>query len=199
MGKIVSSGVVGKVQGRTGYINSTNNIQLAATEVVAVTSIGRDDPTTAEAKRAAVILRILQGDQALLEDNPWIQNVWFNTEDGASSSWPEEWSQSNKPSILLRRSFSLTRILNPSQQRAVDVMLSQQDKHRLTIVQGPPGTGKTSVISSFVQLSVKGYGRKGIWLVAQSNVAVKNIAEKLIKDNFEDWKLMVSKDFMHDW
>ncbi|KAG1840498.1 AAA domain-containing protein [Suillus subalutaceus] len=38
-----------------------------------------------------------------------------------------------------------------------------------------------------------------IWLVAQSNVAVRNITEKLDKVGFRDFKLLVSKDFHHDW
>jgi hypothetical protein len=42
-------------------------------------------------------------------------------------------------------------------------------------------------------------GLKGIWLVAQSNVAVKNIAEKLAANGFMDWKLLVSQDFHFDW
>ena len=41
--------------------------------------------------------------------------------------------------------------------------------------------------------------QSGIWLVAQSNVAVKNIAEKLASTGFEPWKLLVSKDFHFDW
>lgn len=200
MGSIVSNGIVGSIKGRIGHVNSTNNIQLAGTEVLTITSIGRDDPTTAEAKRAAVILRILQGDLGLLEDSPWVRNIWFNTKDDDGLSWPEEWSPPSMSSGPIRiPSFSPSRVLNPSQQKALNAMLSQRDGHRITIVQGPPGTGKTSVISSFVQYSVKGFNRTGIWLVAQSNVAVKNIAEKLINDNFEDWKLLVSKDFIYDW
>ncbi|KAG1821663.1 AAA domain-containing protein [Suillus subaureus] len=38
-----------------------------------------------------------------------------------------------------------------------------------------------------------------IWLVAHSNVAVKNIAEKLDKVGFREFKLLVSKDFHYDW
>ncbi|KIJ13465.1 hypothetical protein PAXINDRAFT_27455, partial [Paxillus involutus ATCC 200175] len=38
-----------------------------------------------------------------------------------------------------------------------------------------------------------------IWIAAQSNVAVKNIAEKLIKEGFDKFKLLVSKDFHLDW
>ena len=195
----MSSGVVGGIRGRNGIINSTSNIRLSGTEVLTITSIGRDDPTTAEAKRSAVILRILQGDLGLLEDSPWIRNIWFNTEDD-DLSWPEEWSRMPVHKAMpVEKPFFPTRVLNASQQKALNAMLSQQDMRRITIIQGPPGTGKTSVISSFVQYSVKGFHRSGIWLVAQSNVAVKNIAEKLINDNFEDWKLLVSKDFIQDW
>jgi len=40
-----------------------------------------------------------------------------------------------------------------------------------------------------------------VWLVAQSNVAVKNIAEKLLKVKIAEgqWKLLVSSDFHNDW
>ncbi|KAG2074301.1 hypothetical protein BDR04DRAFT_1126904 [Suillus decipiens] len=41
--------------------------------------------------------------------------------------------------------------------------------------------------------------KRTVWLVAQSNVAVKNIAEKLDKVGFREFKLLVSKDFHHDW
>ncbi|KAK0193842.1 P-loop containing nucleoside triphosphate hydrolase protein [Armillaria mellea] len=68
----------------------------------------------------------------------------------------------------------------------------------ITLIQGPPGTGKTSVIAAFVHCALA-EGKSGIWLIAQSNVAVKNIAEKLIKTNFKEWKLLVSQDFHYDW
>ncbi|KAF8554480.1 hypothetical protein OG21DRAFT_1385482, partial [Imleria badia] len=38
-----------------------------------------------------------------------------------------------------------------------------------------------------------------IWVAAQSNVAVKNIAEKFIKEGFRGFKLLVSRDFHYDW
>jgi hypothetical protein len=40
---------------------------------------------------------------------------------------------------------------------------------------------------------------KTIWLVAQSNVAVKNIAEKLASCDFWEFRLLVSFDFHFDW
>ncbi|EPQ54331.1 hypothetical protein GLOTRDRAFT_106780 [Gloeophyllum trabeum ATCC 11539] len=39
----------------------------------------------------------------------------------------------------------------------------------------------------------------GIWLVAHSNVAVKNIAEKLAGCDFLDFRLIVSHEFHFDW
>jgi regulator of nonsense transcripts 1 len=77
-------------------------------------------------------------------------------------------------------------------------MLQQSDDGRLTVIQGPPGTGKTTVIASFVQTALDG-GLSGIWLIAQSNVAVKNIAEKLADFGLTKWKLLVSKEFFEYW
>jgi superfamily II DNA or RNA helicase len=77
-------------------------------------------------------------------------------------------------------------------------MLQQSNDERLTVIQGPPGTGKTTVIASFVQTALDG-GLSGIWLIAQSNVAVKNIAEKLDDVGLTKWKLLVSKEFFEYW
>src|SRR6266540_452826 len=192
--------MVGSAKGSTAHINATDGVSLSGRMVMQVTSIGRDNPTTAEAKRAAVVLRVLQGELHLLHnrDTPWIQNIWFNTD--TPLVWPEAWL-ANLPQLRQSPRANTkppSRTLNPSQRRAVNTMLSEEDTNRFTIIQGPPGTGKTTVISSFVHLSIQ-LGRKGIWLVAESNVAVKNIAEKLLKDGFLNWKLLVSQDFRCDW
>ena len=65
--------------------------------------------------------------------------------------------------------------------------------------QGPPGTGKTTVISAVVQSKIIEHPSNTIWIIAQSNVAVKNVAEKLADSGFLDFKLLVSKDFHFDW
>lgn len=59
-------------------------------------------------------------------------------------------------------------------------------------------SGKTTVIAAFVCSAVAA-GASGLWLVAQSNIAVKNIAEKLADVEFLDWRLLVSKDFHFGW
>lgn len=47
--------------------------------------------------------------------------------------------------------------------------------------------------------TIKGTSDGTIWIVAQSNVAVKNVAEKLADSEFLDFRLLVSKDFHFDW
>ncbi|KAF8969176.1 hypothetical protein BDZ97DRAFT_269461 [Flammula alnicola] len=202
-GEFTVNAAMGAVSGRSGNINTDRALTDKA--IMTVTSIGRDDPTTAEAQRAATVLSILQGSEKLLDESPWIQNIWFPSSDDGLLVWPEEWkikgplkAPAPAPSPQSGNPFRHL-LLNPSQQEAVNFMLSEKDDHRITIIQGPPGTGKTSVIASFVQFAVHSFARGGIWLVAQTNVAVKNIAEKLISTGFMDWKLLVSKDFHFEW
>lgn len=69
----------------------------------------------------------------------------------------------------------------------------------ITIIQGPPGSGKTTIAAATV-MSVIGYSdTRTVYLAAQSNVAVKNIAEKLADVGFWQFKILVSNDFLFDW
>jgi regulator of nonsense transcripts 1 len=96
--------------------------------------------------------------------------------------------------------FPGTRKLNPSQEKAVNIILSNHDADRVALIHGPPGTGKTTVIAAAVTSVMASRNRSStLWLIAQSNVAVKNIAEKLADIDFLDFKLLVSKDFHFDW
>ncbi|KAJ7285109.1 hypothetical protein C8J57DRAFT_709618 [Mycena rebaudengoi] len=194
-------GTTGPVDGRTAGLNLPHTLDDSKT-ILSIKSIGRDDPTTAEAQRAAAILRILQGKTELLTENPWMQNIWFPAPADESGNfeplrWPPDWS--NGPSDKSAKD-NLDRLnLNRSQQTAVDTMLSRTDTNRITIIQGPPGTGKTSVIAAFVKVAIEA-SQSGIWLVAKSNVAVINIAIKLTSAGFTDWRLLGAKDFSHaDW
>jgi regulator of nonsense transcripts 1 len=196
-------GHIGNVSGKSGALSTARS--LSDKSITTLTSIGRDDPTTAEAQRGATVLRILQGTQKLLDESPWIRNIWFPSDDGVMS-WPNSpptTSQQAVPSPSHTSGVSPCgnqgrHNLNCSQQEAVNTMSSSMDSHCITIIQGPPGTGKTSVIAAFVQYAMEEVVG-GIWLVAHSNVAVKNIAEKLMDVGFLDWKLLVSKDFHFQW
>lgn len=168
--------------------------------IKSIVGLGREPPTAADQARDTSLLRLLQRVES--PKNPWLQNIWFN-KDAGSISWPKTWFSNvpKYPSLLppvTADLFDAAQKLNPSQQIAVNAMLSKDPEHVVTIIQGPPGTGKTSVIAFFVQMAIA-LGMKGIWLIAQSNVAVKNIAEKLMKVGFRDYRLLVSDDFKKGW
>ncbi|KAF9485152.1 P-loop containing nucleoside triphosphate hydrolase protein [Pholiota conissans] len=115
---------------------------------------------------------------------------------GKNSSWDPVLKTSTAPSFH----FPSDRELNPSQRNAVDAILSNEDINRIVVIHGPPGTGKTTVISAAVTSVMASLDKeRTIWLVAQSNVAVKNIAEKLASVEFWDFRILVSKDFHFDW
>lgn len=136
------------------------------------------------------MLEALQG-QILLDENPFIQSIWLSKR---KPSWSKCPVTSISPTIYSKR------ILNVSQQKAVNAILSNADAHRVVLIQGPPGTGKTTVIAASVTSVMASSDQTNtLWLVAQSNVAVKNIAEKLATEDFLEFKILVSKDFHFDW
>lgn len=159
--------------------------------------MGREDPTAAEVKKAQIMLMMLQGKISTdgTDFNPWIHKIYLCP--GENFMWPAEWSQP-APSPVKFNPDEIPRPLNSSQRKAIRCMLDQTDCSRITIIQGPPGTGKTTVIASYVLTAVSA-GRSGIWLIAQSNVAVKNIAEKLTAFGLINWRLLVSDDFYASW
>lgn len=91
------------------------------------------------------------------------------------------------------------RTLNNSQATAVCRITSVDPNDQLVLVHGPPGTGKTTVIAASVIKLVNARQSSGIWLIAQSNIAVKNIAEKLADVDFFDFKILVSAGFHFEW
>ncbi|KXN88607.1 Regulator of nonsense transcripts 1 [Leucoagaricus sp. SymC.cos] len=196
-----SFSVRGKVDAHGRLATFTDDgVAIGNRKILSIIGLGRDAPTAANKARDENLLRLLQRTET--PNNPWLQNIWF-TKDADSISWPPTWfsNASKYPALPPTLTESLTedaKRLNPSQQIAVNAMLSKNPRNVITIVQGPPGTGKTSVIAFFVQMAVA-LGKTGIWLVAQSNVAVKNIAEKLTKVGFNDYRLLVSEDFIGGW
>ncbi|KAL5525953.1 hypothetical protein ACEPAG_7291 [Sanghuangporus baumii] len=94
------------------------------------------------------------------------------------------------------RELVFSGILNTSQTRAVCDMLDFAKD--ISIIQGPPGTGKTTVIAAYVA-EVLTQPDGTCLVVAQSNVAIKNVAEKLYKYGISDWTLVVSSEFHTGW
>jgi ATP-dependent RNA/DNA helicase IGHMBP2 len=68
--------------------------------------------------------------------------------------------------------------LNPSQQTAVDKILSAGE---LAIVHGPPGTGKTTTLVQAIKALVRQDGER-VLVVAPSNTAVDLLSEKLSEE-----------------
>lgn len=157
-----------------------------------ITTVGRECPTTAEDARENIMLLAMQG-KVLVKTNPFIQSIWL-------ANRKPSWSGCPVMPISPTFHFPSKRSLNNSQRKAVNAILSNADSDRVVLIQGPPGTGKTTVIAASV-ISVMASSDKTntLWLVAQSNVAVKNMAEKLATENFLDFKILVSKEFHFDW
>lgn len=67
--------------------------------------------------------------------------------------------------------------LNASQKEAVETVLN----NTVTVIQGPPGTGKTSTIEEIIVQLIENLHTYPILCVAASNIAIDNIAEKLME------------------
>ncbi|KAF8206294.1 P-loop containing nucleoside triphosphate hydrolase protein [Mycena galopus ATCC 62051] len=169
-----------KVDGRAVRLNLDTPLPPGA--ITRVTTIGKEPPTCAEAQQTEIILNALQKTSAIA-DKAFFQAIWLPQE-------KPTWSTPAPFARAVPLHFP-SRSLNGSQQRAVAAILSN---HRITVIHGPPGTGKTTVIAAVVaSISASSARDQTIWLIAQSNVAVKNIAEKLASVDFLDFKLIVSK------
>ncbi|KAL1696933.1 hypothetical protein GGG16DRAFT_42278 [Schizophyllum commune] len=182
-GKLPASGKngAGKTNDKPGHANQLN---------VQLTTVGRESSTIAERTRASIV-HIALRHQADLFDQPFFCAIFLPEED----SWDED--APTRPSLPIR--IAKEDALNDSQRTALERILSGANEDRLVLVQGPPGTGKTTVIAGAVESIVRGDGKRTVWLVAQSNVAVKNMAEKLADVGFLEFRVLVSKDFHHDW
>ena len=175
-----------RVEGRSAQVSVNGPVKG---KIVSVNTIGKGDMTCAEIARQGIILDVLQG-QASLLSQPFFQRIWLPHE---RTSWPKE-DGTLEPSI-----YFPGRALNISQEVAVEKILSSDDDNRVVAIHGPPGTGKTTVIAAAVSSFHLADHERFVWIAAQSNVAVKNIAEKLCDVGFHDFKILVSKDFHFDW
>ena len=72
--------------------------------------------------------------------------------------------------------------LNDSQKKGVQSVLNNS----ITVLQGPPGTGKTSTIYEIILQLLDSLNTYPILVVAASNIAIDNIAEKLMKNHEKD-------------
>ena len=81
------------------------------------------------------------------------------------------------PRFKASRFPDLARGLNPSQQSAVENILSA---HELAVLHGPPGTGKTTTLVQAVKVLL--HEHQKILVVAPSNTAVDLLSEKIAEE-----------------
>jgi len=154
-------------------------------DVVSLVMLGPEDPSLADSIKVETILNILKGSSEVI-NGAIPKCLWFNDE------VPEEVVPPH-PEFLDEFGDGM----NERQREALKLMLSESRTIQLPIIIGPPGTGKTTVISAFTRALAA--SNCPVWVVAQSNVGVKNIASRLMKDDFMDWRLLISKDFYNGW
>lgn len=149
--------------------------------------IGRQELTNSEKARDELILLLLQG-QKTLRNSPFIRSVWF-------PRWKQLKNRDGSADVSQAEARALTQQmgLNPSQQ---EVGLAMVSGPPIVIAHGPPGTGKTTTIAAATR--IWDIHDCPVWIIAHSNVAVKNIAETLFKRNV-DFKILVSKEFYVEW
>ncbi|KZT69556.1 P-loop containing nucleoside triphosphate hydrolase protein [Daedalea quercina L-15889] len=184
----IAHGHTARVQGKSAAITVDKFVAPTA-KIRSIVTLGRDDPTPAEVDCECIVLGILQQKISFFE-----QDIVRKILEPAPRRRAYK-RRTSKEEIRLAG-----RRLNDSQAAAVHRILSDRPDDQICVVHGPPGTGKTTVIAASVKELMKTAKKgRGIWLLAQSNVAVKNIAEKLADVGFLDFRILVSRDFHFDW
>ncbi|PIL29510.1 hypothetical protein GSI_08318 [Ganoderma sinense ZZ0214-1] len=170
-------------------------------DIQSIRTVGREEPTLAERARDEFILRLLRGEVRSLVQSAFVRALWFpegppgkGRRTGSYQNQREGGDDGDEDAddeYGWSMSFAM---LNAAQKEVVRAMWS--DDEPLVVVHGPPGTGKTRTIA----VALEEWGRCGepTWVIAQSNVGVKNIARTLIKHDV-DFKLIVSKEFYVEW
>ncbi|KAJ6468776.1 hypothetical protein C8R45DRAFT_434589 [Mycena sanguinolenta] len=176
---------IGRADGAKGRMTDIKFNGTALTgELAAVRVVGKEELTNAEKARDEFILLALRT-ELQVTDARFLRLLWFS----------ESEQREDAPHVTSTLQTLTTRVpgLNASQRRTLEKMISTMP---VVIVQGPPGTGKTKTISAAA--AVWEDDRSPAWIVAQSNVAVKNIAEKLAQLQVT-FKIVVSKEFYVEW
>lgn len=84
---------------------------------------------------------------------------------------------------------------NDSQKVALQSVLNNS----ITVLQGPPGTGKTSTIHEIILQLLNNFNTYPILVVAASNIAIDNIAEKLLESHGSSILRIVSTEKESDY
>ncbi|CAA7262308.1 unnamed protein product [Cyclocybe aegerita] len=131
--------------------------------------LGRQEPTNPEKARDELLFLLLTSRKDL-RNSAFVRSLWFPS-----------WKDMHEPPDTVDEVY------------AGSAMVGERS---VVVAHGPPGTGKTTTIAAASR--IWDLCRFPVWIVAHSNVAVKNIAETLFKKDV-DFKLVVSKEFYVEW
>lgn len=92
--------------------------------------------------------------------------------------------------IVFKNYLNFKNRVNESQKVAVQSVLN----NAITVLQGPPGTGKTSTIYEIILQLIENLNTFPILVVAASNIAIDNIAEKLLHNHGREILRIVSNE-----
>jgi len=169
--------------------------------------IGCEGRTNAEQVQYRFLLSALTGANA---STPlFVNRIWFPR---AENTQGTEYDKN----LFFSCDHEFLKKLNHSQREIVGAVLSPAPQDSLVIAHGivvpfstvgnsrqcrpdytgPPGTGKTTTIAAAAAVWVS--RKLPCWIIAQSNVGVKNIAETLFKREV-DFRLIVSQEFLFEW
>lgn len=198
---IAHAGTSVGAQGRRTTVRTSKSVRG---QIESIRVLGREEPSLADYARDVYLISLLQGKTRLRDPQyPFIEHLWFRSE-----------TPTAEPSLhkAQKLPYSINgRQLNQSQADVVEGMVAPRPPivvaqgeptvciTRVSLMSyssGPPGTGKTTTISVAMR-ELTALGRSA-YVVAQSNVGVKNIAESMCKHGV-NFKLIVSREFYVEW
>ncbi|KZP01561.1 hypothetical protein CALVIDRAFT_559374 [Calocera viscosa TUFC12733] len=180
------------VHGRKTLLEIQDNTILRDNAIIeSILVVGGDSLSNPEVAKRDWMLSQLREPTRLANRSSIFRSVWFPTEADIKML---------KESVacaadLADEDYDWDVKMDESQTNVAAIMCCPE--YPLVLAHGPPGSGKTRTISAAVHkwTSLK----QTSWLVCQSNIGVKNIAESLINNGFTQFKLLVSKEFYNSW
>ncbi|KAH9976258.1 P-loop containing nucleoside triphosphate hydrolase protein [Lactifluus volemus] len=176
-GDIVKASIE-RVQGRLSLAAPKRPISA---DVSRIRVIGREEPTNSELAKYYFLVLSLTSPRKV----PLFVNIIWSPKNNRAGGCDEE------VDLSCGHAFRVLQPLNDSQKEVVAAMVSTAPCDSLVIAHG-----KTTTIAAAASIWVD--YKSPCWIVAQSNVGVKNIAEKLFQKGVK-FKLIVSKDFLFEW
>ncbi|KAJ3089190.1 hypothetical protein HK102_006994 [Quaeritorhiza haematococci] len=170
-----------QVEGESAELRDVDTVEKI--DIDKSTGISREDKNMIQ-----VIRNVLMGSKV----SPFVKML-FDGGFGGVESKGDEKSSSDRV-----RTLTVDPELNHSQEKAFRAILDL--RRPAEIVWGPPGTGKTTVIVECIKALVSRGNTKGkIVCTAKSNIAVKNMAEVLLRRGFKDFHIIVSEEYLTGW